>query len=101
MTSKNYDKWFYYIWTKYHLNKFIAIAADMATTMGHIKRSELKKSIVLIPNKTDYVEIGNLLKPIYETIIMNRIENQRLASLRDTLLPKLMSGEIDVSEVQV
>ena len=101
VTSKSFDKWFYYIWTKNHLNRFIAIAADMATTMGHIKRSELEKSLVLIPNKTDYVEIGDLLKPIYETIIMNRIENQRLASLRDTLLPKLMNGEINVSEVQV
>ena len=101
VSSKNFDKWFYYIWTKYHLNRFIAIAADMATTMGHIKRSELEKSLVLIPNETDYVEIGNLLKPIYETIIINRIENQRLATLRDTLLPKLMNGEIDVSQVQI
>ena len=101
VSSKSFDKWFYYIWTKYHLNRFIAIAADMATTMGHIKRSELEKSLVLIPNKTDYVEIGNLLKPIYETIIINRIENQRLADLRDTLLPKLMNGEIDVSQVKI
>ena len=101
VSSKSFDKWFYYIWTKYHLNRFIAIAADMATTMGHIKRSELEKSLVLIPNETDYVEIGNLLKPIYETIIINRIENQRLATLRDTLLPKLMNGEIDVSQVQI
>ena len=101
VSSKNFDKWFYYIWTKYHLNRFIAIAADMATTMGHIKRSELEKSLVLIPNETDYVEIGNLLKPIYETIIINRIENQRLATLRDTILPKLMNGEIDVSNVRI
>ena len=101
VSSKSFDKWFYYIWTKYHLNRFIAIAADMATTMGHIKRSELEKSLVLIPNETDYVEIGNLLKPIYETIIINRIENQRLATLRDTILPKLMNGEIDVSQVQI
>ena len=101
VSSKSFDKWFYYIWTKYYLNRFIAIAADMATTMGHIKRSELEKSLVLIPNETDYVEIGNLLKPIYETIIINRIENQRLATLRDTLLPKLMDGEIDVSQVQI
>ena len=101
VTSKGFDKWFYYIWTKNHLNRFIAIAADMATTMGHIKRSELEKSLVLIPNETDYAKIGNLLKPIYEEIIKNRIENQRLANLRDTLLPKLMNGEIDVSQVKI
>ena len=101
VTSNTYDKWFYFVWTKYHLNRFIAIAADMATTMGHIKRSELEKSQVFIPNKADYKIIGSLLKPIYDTIINNRIENQRLAALRDTLLPKLMNGEIDVSKVRI
>lgn len=73
----------------------------MATTMGHIKREELKKSEVLVPNSEDYSKIGNLLSPIYDVIIANRIENKRLAELRDTLLPKLMNGEIDVSEVKI
>ena len=41
VTSESYPKWFYYYWTKHHLNQFIAIAADKATTMGHIKRSHL------------------------------------------------------------
>ena len=100
ITSKKYDKWFYYSWTKYHLNRFIAIAADMATTMGHIKREELAKSIVLIPSKLDYQDVGSLLNPIYKMIITNRIENNRLSNLRDTLLPKLMNGEIDVSNVK-
>ena len=101
VTSKKYDKWFYYSWTKYHLNRFIAIAADMATTMGHIKREELAKSIVLIPSKLDYQDVGSLLNPIYEMIITNRIENNRLSNLRDTLLPKLMNGEIDVSNIKI
>ena len=47
VTSEKYDKWFYYYWTKYHLDKFIAIAADKATTMGHIKREDLEKSEVI------------------------------------------------------
>ena len=99
VTSNKHDKWFYYIWTKHHLDRFIAVAADKATTMGHIKRDELSKAEVLIPNKADYKRIGALLKPIYDLIIANRIENQKLAETRDTLLPKLMSGEIDISEV--
>lgn len=41
ITSKKYDKWFYYAWTNSYLQKFAAIAADMATTMGHIKREEV------------------------------------------------------------
>lgn len=99
VTSNKYDKWFYYAWTKHHLDRFIAVAADKATTMGHIKRDELSKAEVLIPNEADYKRIGALLQPIYDLIIANRIENKELAETRDTLLPKLMSGEIDISEV--
>lgn len=99
VTSSKYDKWFYYAWTKHHLDRFVAVAADKATTMGHIKRDELAKAEVFIPNEKDYNRIGALLQPIYEMIISNRIENKKLASIRDTLLPKLMNGEIDMSEV--
>lgn len=41
VASNKYNKWFYYAWTKHHLDRFIAVAADKATTMGHIKRDEL------------------------------------------------------------
>lgn len=99
VTSSKYDKWFYYAWTKHHLERFIAVAADKATTMGHIKRDELAKAEVLIPNEADYNRIGTLLQPIYDLIISNRIENKKLAETRDSLLPKLMNGEIDMSEV--
>lgn len=99
VSSSKYDKWFYYTWTKHHLDRFITVAADKATTMGHIKRDELAKAEVLIPNETDYNRIGALLQPIYDLIISNRIENKKLAETRDSLLPKLMSGEIDMSEV--
>ena len=101
VTSTKFDKWFYYSWTLHHLNEFIAIAADKATTMGHIKRENLQAAVVLIPPKNVYDEIGKLLGPIYESIVRNRVESKRLAQLRDALLPKLMSGEIDVSEVEV
>lgn len=101
VTSEKYNKWFCYLWTKYHLNKFIALASDMATTMGHIKRGELEKSKVIIPNKEDYQKINNIINPILNLIINNKIQNERLAQLRDTLLPKFMSGEIDVDKVEV
>ena len=101
LSSQKYDKWFYYLWTKYHLNRFIAIAADKATTMGHIKREDLAKAEVYVPSKEQYNEFGAVIQPILYLIIENRIENRRLAALRDTLLPKLMNGEIDVSEVKI
>ena len=101
VTSEVYDKWFYYLWTAHHLDRFIAIAADKATTMGHIKREELAKAEVLIPSEADYQEISSIIKPIFELVISNRIEARKLAALRDELLPKLMSGEIDVTEVSI
>ena len=100
VTSDKYDKWFYYAWTNYHLQKFIAIAADMATTMGHIKRQELSKSQVLIPSDREYNRIGGILAPIYDTIISNRLENKKLSELRDELLPKLMNGTINVEDIK-
>lgn len=101
VTSDIYDKWFYYLWTAHHLARFIAIAADKATTMGHIKREELAKAEVLIPCEEDYTSLTSIMQPIFELIISNRIEARKLAALRDELLPKLMSGEIDVSAIQL
>ena len=101
VTSDVYDKWFYYLWTAHHLARFIAIAADKATTMGHIKREELAKAEVLIPCEEDYTSLTSIMQPIFELIISNRIESRKLAALRDELLPKLMSGEIDVSAIQL
>lgn len=101
VTSKVYDKWFYYLWTAHHLDRFIAIAADKATTMGHIKREELAKAEVLIPSDIDYQNIRSIMAPIFDLIISNRIEAHKLAALRDELLPKLMSGELDVSNIQL
>ena len=99
VTSQKYEKWFYYVWTCHHLAQFIAMAADKATTMGHIKREALENAEVLIPSEKDYATIGELLSPLYERIIGNRVENRKLALLRDTLLPCLMSGELSVADL--
>lgn len=94
VTSNKYPKWFYYYWTKHHLAEFIRIAKDKAVTMGHIKREHLRQSYVVLPDKTTMDKIDKILSPIVEQIISSRIEAKRLANLRDTLLPRLMSGEI-------
>lgn len=101
VTSEKYPKWFYYIWTAHHLARFIAIAADKTTTMGHIKRDELAKADVVIPDAESMERIGGIMQPIYDLIISNRIENRKLAAVRDTILPKLMSGELDVSAIDL
>ena len=94
VTSDKYPQWFIYYWTKHHLAKFIRIAKDKAVTMGHIKRGDLEVSEVIIPDEKSFAEIDKIMSPIFNAIIANRIANRHLATLRDTLLPKLMNGEI-------
>lgn len=53
---------------------------------------------ILTLSDADVETFLNVAKPIYQAILNNIMENQRLAILRDTLLPKLMSGEIDIGE---
>lgn len=98
VTSKDYPKWFYYYWTKYHLKEFIHIAKDKAVTMGHIKRGHLEEALVVIPDTKTLSKANELYIPLLEKIISLRLESSRLSALRDTLLPKLMSGELEVSE---
>ena len=99
VTSSKFDKWFYYCWTKFYLDQFILIAKDKATTMGHIKRKHLDESLVLIPDKETYSKLTMLFKPLFDMLIKNKIEIKKLQNLRDVLMPKLMSGEIDVSKI--
>ena len=96
VVAKDYPKWFAYQWTRHHLDNFIRIAKDKAVTMGHIKRGELDKAKVLIPDSSSMGIVSDIMKPIHLQMISNELESRRLAELRDTLLPKLMSGELNV-----
>ena len=98
VTSNDYPKWFYYYWTKHHLQEFIHIAKDKAVTMGHIKRGHLEEALVAIPDNDSMEKAHELFEPILSKMISLRLENSRLSLLRDTLLPRLMSGEIEVPE---
>ena len=99
VTSNDYPKWYIYFWTKHHLDQFIRIAKDKAVTMGHIKRTELDNANVLIPSTEKIGQIGTIIAPMIDKLINNRVEMMELSSLRDSLLPKLMSGELKINEV--
>ena len=66
-----------------------------------ISQANLKKVPVTISSIKDLDAFNNIIQPIFAMIRKNRNENEKLALLRDTLLPKLMNGEIDVSEVKI
>ena len=99
VSSKTTPKWFYYFWTKHHLDNFIRIAKDKAVTMGHIKREELGKAEVLFPNNSVMKKLDTLMAPFLDQIIEKECEIRILALLRDTLLPKLISGELVINDI--
>ena len=101
VTSKEFPKWFYYMWTKEHLRNFIHIANDKAVTMGHIKRGHLEEAKVLVPVSEEFYKMTRIIQPIIEVIIEKKIENLKLSIVRDTLLPHLMSGELKVNDVTI
>lgn len=100
VTSDKYPKWFYYHWILHYLPAFQAIAAGKATTMGHIQRHHLTAAYTLIPEEHVFQKMHQIMAPIHNLTISRKLENNTLITLRDTLLPKLLSGELRVGEAE-
>jgi type I restriction enzyme, S subunit len=98
VTSTEFPKWFYYLWIHQHLAGFRHIAAGKATTMGHIQRHHLSDAKVVVPGTATLQAASSALSPLVLRVITTRIESRTLAALRDTLLPKLISGELRVPD---
>ncbi|VVH60758.1 Type I restriction-modification system, specificity subunit S (EC, partial [uncultured Gammaproteobacteria bacterium] len=97
VTSDDFPKWYYYLWSKHHLAEFVSISSSHATTMGHIKRGDLDDAMVLVPSPEESEEFSEIFTPLLDKIISNNKRLKNLTSLRDTLLPKLMSGEVRIA----
>lgn len=92
-------KAFIYFTIKPLLN--IVEQTEVATTVIHIGKQDFDSFKLSLPSENILNKFDEIVSPMYEQIVANKIENKRLAALRDTLLPKLMNGEIDVSEVKI
>ena len=71
------------------------------TTQQQLTVPDFRKTEILIPDNTTMMDFTKAVTPIFNKIWTNEDENKQLALIRDTLLPKLMSGEIDVSGIQL
>ena len=69
---------------------------QVATTVIHIGKKDFDKFQITLPTEEILDKFDELTDPILDQIVANRLENHRLTELRDTLLPKLMNGEIEV-----
>jgi len=100
VSSMEYPTWFYYHWLLHHLPTFRQIAAGKATTMGHIQRHHLTQALAVVPDKRLTTAADNVFAPLVRLIVANAVNNGRLAATRDALLPKLISGEMDIFSVK-
>ena len=71
------------------------------STIVNLNRSQFAKIQVTIPAISAMTDFDKIVSPIFEKILQNQKENLCLTSLRDNLLPKLMSGELDVSNINL
>ena len=72
-----------------------------STGQTELPRDRVKALELLLPDKETLNRFNALIAPMAATIVSNQEENNRLVSIRDALLPRLMSGEIDVSAIQI
>lgn len=75
--------------------KIHSLASSKAAQPG-LNQEELKSLIVKVPNVEDMLNFEKAVSSMMNMIAYNAIQNQKLAQIRDTLLPKLMSGELEV-----
>ncbi|MBB2334307.1 restriction endonuclease subunit S [Escherichia sp. 93.0724] len=99
VTSKKYPQSFYFMWTKQHLSRFQHIAEAKAVTMGHIKKGDLSNSFCLIPTSSLITKYDNIVGGYLAKIKNQRLLNNQMTALRDTLLPKLISGELSLDDL--
>lgn len=94
------EKLIYYIgiWGILHEREIESLHTG-STGQTELPRDRVKGLELLLPDENALDQFNSVVKPITEFIISNQNENIRLADLRDSLLPKLMSGEIDVSDI--
>ena len=96
VTSTQFPKWFCLYCTESHLPDFRRIASGKATTMGHIKRHHLTDAKCVVPPWQIFSSVDNTFSSLLSKTISLSLEPLTLAALRDTLLPKLVSGELRV-----
>ena len=77
------------------------INRGQGSAQPNISGNDIMSISCIYPDENTIACFNNTCRPFFEKIITNKYENTRLAQLRDTLLPKLMSGEIDVSNVNI
>lgn len=95
---KEYPAWLVFDRVNAAMPVFQALAADRATTMGHIQRGQLDTTTVPMPSTTHIKEMHEEMSSLWERLLIAEREVHLLEELRQALLPELLSGRIRVGE---
>ena len=98
VTSSEVPKWLCYLATKHFLQSFRETAAHKATTMGHIQRKHLTEARLALPSKDVLNSLSPLIANLLDRRVCSSVQIRELAALRDTLIPRLISGKLRIPE---
>ena len=90
-----------YLFSTLYTDKFFAfmVAGSKGTKMPRGDKQHIMTYPIVLPTENELEEFNAIAFPVIEQINSNKVENKRLSALRDALLPKLLSGEIDISTI--
>jgi type I restriction enzyme S subunit len=94
------EKRFVYYLLQYLRPVLVETARNKQTTgLGHVTIADMKRLLVCMPSKAVLAAFDRNVAPIFDKAFTNTLESRTLTTLRDTLLPKLLSGELSVEAV--
>lgn len=97
----NHLRYYLYIWFKYLQGQSLIQGIKGGSAQPKFNKTDFKNTSILIPPKDILMRFHETVAPMFETISQRQTETSRLTDLRDTLLPQLMSGELDVSDIDL
>lgn len=92
---------FYIYYFMQTLSDTINKLGQSGSTIVNLNKTQFGKIHAVIPSETAMIQFDLIVSPLFEKILENQMENLKLVSLRDVILPKLISGELDVSDIDL
>jgi len=94
-------KYYLYIWFKWLYGQSLIQGIKGGSAQPKFNKTDFKNLPIFLPHNDLLEQFHQTVKPMFDLIEKNNEENQALTVIRDTLLPKLMSGELDVSDINI
>lgn len=99
--EKDHLRYYLYIWFKWLYGQILIQSIKGGSVQLKFNKTDFKSLPIYLPNDTVLERFHQTVKPLFELIEKNNIESKNLATLRDVILPKLMNGELDVSNIEI